>query len=55
VIPVPGVLATFKRFQPPEWAEGFDELQVVEVSGASEASVRAWTREQSDPPGLERE
>jgi tRNA uridine 5-carbamoylmethylation protein Kti12 len=55
VIPVPGVLATFKRFQPPEWAEGFDELQVVEVSGENEVSVRLWSREAGDPPGLERE
>lgn len=55
VIPVPGVLATFKRFQPPEWAEGFDELQLVEVSGENEVSVRPWTPEEGDPPGLERE
>jgi tRNA uridine 5-carbamoylmethylation protein Kti12 len=55
VIPVPGVLATFKRFQPPVWAEGFDELRVVEVSGEHEISVRPWTREEGDPPGLERE
>ena len=52
---MPGVLATFKRFQPPEWAEGFDELQLVEVSGENEISVRPWTPEEGDPPGLERE
>ena len=55
VIPEPGVLATFKRFQPPAWEEGFDELRVVEVSGENETSVRPWTREEGDPPGLERE
>jgi tRNA uridine 5-carbamoylmethylation protein Kti12 len=55
VIPVPGVLATFKRFQPPEWAEGFDEIHVVEVAPENHVSVRAWTREEGDPPGLLRE
>ncbi len=55
VIPVPGVLATFKRFQPPAWEEGFDELQVVEISGENETAVRPWTREVGDPSGLERE
>ena len=55
VIPVPGILATFKRFQPPAWVEGFDELRVVEVSGENETTVRPWTREEGDPPGLERE
>jgi hypothetical protein len=55
VVPVPGVLATFKRFQPPEWSEGFDELYLVETATENEFSVRPWTREEGDPPGLERE
>ena len=55
VIPVPGVLATFKRFQPPEWEEGFDEIHVVEPSGETEVSVRSWTPEEGNPPGLERQ
>ena len=55
VIPVPGVLATFKRFQPPEWEEGFDEIHVVEPSGENEVSVRSWTPEEGNPPGLERQ
>jgi predicted kinase len=29
VIPVPGVIGTFKRMQRPTWAEGFDELYTV--------------------------
>ena len=54
VIPVPGVLATAKRFQPPEWSEGFDELHLVETVEDA-VSVRPWTREEGDPPGLERQ
>ena len=29
VIPVPGVIGTFKRLQRPTWEEGFDELYTV--------------------------
>jgi len=29
VIPVPGVIGTFKRLQRPTWAEGYDELYTV--------------------------
>ena len=55
VVPVPGVIATWKRFQPPVWSEGFDELHVVETGQENEFAVRPWTREEGDPPGLERE
>jgi predicted kinase len=55
VVPVPGVIATWKRFQPPAWSEGFDELHVVETGQENEFAVRPWTREEGDPPGLERE
>ena len=55
VVPVPGVIAMWKRFQPPSWSEGFDELHVVGISGENEVVVRPWTREEGDPPGLERE
>ena len=51
VVPVPGVLATFKRFQPPAWSEGFDELHLVETGKENEFSVRPWTRDEGDPPG----
>ena len=55
VIPVPGVLATFKRLQPPEWSEGFDELRLIETAAENEFSVRPWTREEGDPPAPGRE
>jgi len=55
VIPVPGVIATFKRLQPPEWSEGFDELRLIDPAAENEFSVRPWTREEGDPPALERE
>jgi predicted kinase len=29
VVPVPGVIGTFKRLQRPTWVEGFDELYTV--------------------------
>jgi predicted kinase len=55
VVPVPGVIATWKRLQPPEWSEGFDDLRLIETGAESEFSVRPWSREEGDPPGLERE
>jgi len=50
VVPVPGVIATFKKLQPPSWSEGFDEIRVVSSDEAGETSVEPWTKEQSDPP-----
>ena len=29
VVPIPGVIGTFKKMQPPSWSEGFDELYRV--------------------------
>jgi predicted kinase len=55
VVPVPGVIATFKRLQPPEWSEGFDDLRLIETAAENEFSVRPWTREEGDPPAVERE
>ena len=55
VVPVPGVIATFKRLEPPVWQEGFDEISIVEVDAEDRFAVRDWTREQGDPPRLERE
>jgi predicted kinase len=49
-VPVPGVIATFKKLQPPSWAEGFDEIRVVSSNEANEFAVEEWTREQGDPP-----
>src|SRR6266540_3409563 len=36
LIPPAGVVATFKRLQPPSFSEGFDELRVVEIDEANE-------------------
>jgi len=38
VIPVPGVIGTFKRLERPAWAEGFDELYTV-THGEGDAFV----------------
>jgi predicted kinase len=48
-VPVPGVIATFKRLQPPSWAEGFDEIRVVSSNEANEFAVEEWTKEKGDP------
>jgi predicted kinase len=50
VIPVPGVIATFKKLQPPSWAEGFDEIRVVSINSANEFVVEEWTKEKGDSP-----
>ncbi len=44
-IPVPGVIATHKRLQPPVPAEGFDELYVVTQNERQEFVVTAWSGE----------
>ncbi|HEV8231187.1 MAG TPA: AAA family ATPase [Thermoanaerobaculia bacterium] len=49
-IPVPGVIATFKRLEPPSWSEGFDEIRVVSIDDANRFVVREWTQEEGDPP-----
>jgi predicted kinase len=50
VVPVPAVIATFKKLQPPAWSEGFDEIRVVSSNESGETSVEQWTKEQGDPP-----
>jgi predicted kinase len=50
VVPVPGVIATYKKLQPPSWAEGFDEIRVVSSNEANEFTVEEWTKERGDPP-----
>ncbi|HJT87001.1 MAG TPA: ATP-binding protein [Bryobacteraceae bacterium] len=42
-IPVPGVIATHKRLEPPTPAEGFDELYVVTQNDRGEFLVAPWT------------
>jgi predicted kinase len=41
-IPVPGVLGTYKRLQPPSLSEGFDELFAVELTAEDRFLVSAW-------------
>jgi hypothetical protein len=43
VIPVPGLVGTYKRLQPPEMAEGFSELYSVILTAANEFVVDPWT------------
>jgi predicted kinase len=50
VIPVPAVIATFKKLQPPSWAEGFDEIRIVSSDEGNEFAVEEWTKEKGDPP-----
>ena len=55
VVPVPGVIATFKRLEPPAWSEGFDEISIVEIGAENRFVVRNWSREEGDPARPERE
>jgi len=45
VVPPGGVAATFKKLQPPDPAEGFDELHVVEIDQQNRFVVREWRPE----------
>jgi predicted kinase len=47
VIPRVGVVVTYKRLEPPTWAEGFDDLRVVEINAANEFIVQSWSDEQT--------
>jgi len=38
-IPVPGVIGTFKKLQPPAWSEGFDELYGVTHATDTDAFI----------------
>ncbi|HEX5134901.1 MAG TPA: AAA family ATPase [Thermoanaerobaculia bacterium] len=49
VVPAPGVIATFKKLQPPSWEEGFDAIRVVTTNEAGGFVVEEWMREQGDP------
>lgn len=42
-IPIPGVIGTLKRLQPPKPEEGFDELYVVEAMPDNQFEVRPAT------------
>jgi len=49
-IPPAGVIATFKRLQPPTAAEGYDELYEVRVEPGGDFAVEPM-REAGPPPG----
>lgn len=42
-IPIPAVAGTFKKMQAPEFAEGFDEIHIVEVIAGGEPLVTKRT------------
>jgi predicted kinase len=50
VVPAPGVIATFKKLQPPSWKEEFDAIRVVTTNEAGGFVVEEWTKERGDPP-----
>ncbi len=50
-IPPAGVVATYKRMQPPSKDEGFDELYVVRIEPEGEFTVEPTPRPEASPPG----
>jgi len=48
VVPVPGLIAAFKRLEPPVAAEGFDELYTVELTPKNEFVVTAAGENQTN-------
>ena len=43
VIPIPGILGTYKKLEEPRLEEGFDELYTVTISPANEFIVEPFT------------
>jgi predicted kinase len=39
IVPIPGVIGTFKKLQPPTWSEGFDELYRVTHAPDTDAFI----------------
>ena len=52
VIPAGGLFGTQKRLQPPVWAEGFDELYVVEILPDNSFAVTELPREGESAPAV---
>jgi predicted kinase len=50
-IPVPGVIGTYKKLQPPAPEEGFDELYVVDIDANNRFVTSPWPGE--SPPESE--
>jgi predicted kinase len=42
-IPVPGIIATYRRLQPPSYDEGFDVLYRITIESPGTFTVRPWT------------
>lgn len=51
-IPAGGLFGTQKRLQPPRWAEGFDELNVVEILPDNSFSVAESPRDGEPAPAV---
>jgi tRNA uridine 5-carbamoylmethylation protein Kti12 len=49
VIPAAGVAGTYKRFEPPQWDEGFDELHTVMIALDGRFEVRELRRGEASP------
>lgn len=45
VVPLPGLLATYKRLVLPSLAEGFDELYYVKIEDSGSFRVEPWSEE----------
>jgi predicted kinase len=43
-VPIPGLIATFKRLEPPTFEEGFDSLYLVEASPENDFVVKPLDR-----------
>ncbi|HEX6750077.1 MAG TPA: AAA family ATPase [Longimicrobium sp.] len=49
VVPVPGILGTYKRLEEPRWDEGYDALYAVTLTPANLWIVEEMPREPSEP------
>ncbi len=49
VVPAAGVAGTYKRFEPPRWEEGFDELHAVTIAPDGRFEVHELPRGEEPP------
>jgi len=49
MIPIPGLLGTYKRLEEPRWSEGYDALFTVTLTPANEWIVEEVPREPTSP------
>ncbi|HLP88063.1 MAG TPA: ATP-binding protein [Nostocaceae cyanobacterium] len=45
IIPIPGILATYKKLTPPTWQEGFDNIYTVKNDLNKPFIIEEWTNE----------